>query len=264
MKNFSELLMSMHWEKINKSLEFKIISLFSILFFLGIWEVFSHIQPFTPILVPPEEVIKTLIFELNRGELINHILKSFLRIFIGFSLAAVIGIPLGLFMGWYPFVFQFFNGLINFLKSIPPIAWIPLAILWFGIGESSKIYIIAYSAFFPIVLNTIFGVRSIDKTLLKMAKSMGLKGYNLFKEIIFPASLPSIFTGVRIGIGTAWMALIAAEMIGATSGLGYMIEESRQLLLIPKVMLGMITIAFCGFLCDKVLEWLQKKIIPWF
>jgi len=128
-----------------------------------------------------------------------------------------------------------------------------LAILWFGIGEGSKIYIIAYSAFFPIILNTIFGVRSIDNILLKMGKSMGLKRYEFFKEIILPGALPSIFTGLRIGIGTAWMALIAAEMIGATSGLGYMIEESRQLLLIPRVILGMLCIGLCGFLCDKIL-----------
>ena len=153
----------------------------------------------------------------------NHIFISVSRVIIGFSIAGFLGVSLGLLIGCFKSMFEFFNPLIQFLKSIPPIAWIPLAILWFGIGEASKIYIIAYGAFFPIVLNTIFGVRSIDKTLLKMAKSMGLNGFILFKEIIFPGVLPSILTGLRIGMGVGWMCLIAAEMIGATSGLGYMI-----------------------------------------
>jgi sulfonate transport system permease protein len=182
---------------------------------------------------------------------------------IGFGIASIAGIILGLAIGLVPFIYIILESIINFLKNIPPIAWIPLAILWFGIGELSKIYIIAYSAFFPILLNTIFGVRSIDKILLKMAKNIKLNKLYFLKEIIIPASLPSIFTGLRIGMGTGWMALIAAEMIGATSGLGFMIEESRQLLLVSRVIVGILSIGFCGFICDKILQSIEKKLITW-
>lgn len=243
----------------------RILPILGILFVLISWKVITLLNLVNEVILPPpESVIRVLLLDLKNGNLLNHILISLFRVITGFSLAAVIGVTIGLLMGWFKFISDLLSSLIESLKSIPPIAWIPLAILWFGIGEISKIYIIAYGAFFPIVLNTIFGIKSIDKNLLRMAESMNLKGFKLFKEVIFPGALPSILTGLRIGLGIGWMCLIAAEMIGATSGLGYMIEKSRLLLLIPRVILGMITIGFLGFISDRLLQRLERKLIPWF
>jgi sulfonate transport system permease protein len=242
-----------------------LLTTFSFVFILAIWWIVSKFifSENNSLMPSPKDVFMTFITDIKNGTLILNIWKSLLRVLIGFGIASIAGIILGLAIGLVPFIYIILESIINFLKNIPPIAWIPLAILWFGIGELSKIYIIAYSAFFPILLNTIFGVRSIDKILLKMAKNMQLNKFYFIKEIIIPASLPSIFTGLRIGMGTGWMALIAAEMIGATSGLGFMIEESRQLLLVSRVIVGILSIGFCGFICDKILQYIEKKLVPW-
>jgi sulfonate transport system permease protein len=242
-----------------------LLTTFSFVFILAIWWIVSKFifSENNSLMPSPKDVFMTFITDIKNGTLILNIWKSLLRVLIGFGIASIAGIILGLAIGLVPFIYIILESIINFLKNIPPIAWIPLAILWFGIGELSKIYIIAYSAFFPILLNTIFGVRSIDKILLKMAKNIKLNKLYFLKEIIIPASLPSIFTGLRIGMGTGWMALIAAEMIGATSGLGFMIEESRQLLLVSRVIVGILSIGFCGFICDKILQSIEKKLITW-
>lgn len=237
----------------------KTLSILGVLFALIIWKIIA----LKAILPPPETIIEVLLLELKQGILLRHMLISLFRVSIGFSLAIIIGIPLGLLIGMFKPIFNLLNGLIGALKSIPPIALIPLAILWFGIGEFSKIYIIAYGVFFPIILNTIFGVKSIDKNLIKMAKSMNLKRFKMFKEVILPGALPSIMNGLRIGLGVGWMCLVAAEMIGATSGLGFMIEESRLLLLIPKVILYMAIIGILGYITDKFFLLIEKKFIPW-
>jgi len=241
-----------------------------LIYFLGpliilfIWKIVTFFGFVKSVILPsPESIIQALIFELQNGYLIKNIVVSIFRVFSGFAIALIIGIPLGLLMGWFKGVRKFFDGLIEILRPIPPIAWIPLAILWFGIGELSKIYVIAYGAFFPIVLNSILGVKSIDSNLLKLAKSMNLKGFKLFKEVIFPGSLPSIFTGLRIGLGVGWMCLIAAELIAAQSGLGYMIEESRLLLLTSRVILGMLIIGLLGFLSDRLIRFFEKRLIHW-
>lgn len=234
------------------------LKIFSILLF---WKTITLLNP--SFLPSPGEVFQILFVELNNGNLLHHTFKSLFRVIIGVTLGALTGVSLGLLITRFQPFLDLLNDLILVLKSIPPIAWIPLVILWLGIGEASKIYIIAYASFFPIVLNTILGVKSIDKNLLKMAKSMNLKGFQELKEVIIPGALPSILMGLRIGLGVGWMSLIASEMIGATAGLGYMIEESRLILSIPRVIVGMIIIGILGFLGDKSLQRLEKKPIPW-
>lgn len=234
------------------------------LIILLIWKLISFFGLASSlILPPPESVITAFLSEIKTGDLLKHIGVSVFRVLLGFGIASVVGISLGLLMGWFRLARNFFDSIIELLRPIPPIAWIPLAILWFGIGESSKVYLIAYGAFFPIVLNTILGVESIDKKLLLLAKSMNLRGFELFKEVILPASFPSIFTGLRIGLGVGWMCLIAAELIAAQSGIGYMIEESKMLLLTNRVILGMIIIGFLGFLADRILRLIEKKFVHW-
>jgi len=228
------------------------------------WELASHQGWVSPQLLPPLEAVGGAFLSLfSSGDLVRHLGISLLRVILGFSLATLVGVSLGMAMGWFRRWRGFFDPLVEILRPIPPMAWIPLAILWMGIGEASKIYIIFYGAFFPIVINTTLGVKSIDENLLKMARSMNLKGWLLFKEVIFPGSLPAVVTGLRIGLGVGWMCLVAAELIAAESGVGYLIEESKELLRTDRVVLGMLLIGTMGILSDWGVRSLEKYVRRW-
>ncbi|MDD5222807.1 MAG: ABC transporter permease [bacterium] len=228
------------------------------------WELISRQGWISPQLLPSlESVGGALVSLFSSGDLLRHLGISLLRVILGFSLATVVGVSLGLAMGWFKWWRGFFDPLVEILRPIPPMAWIPLAILWMGIGETSKIYIIFYGAFFPIVINTTLGVKSIDGNLLKMARSMNLRGWLLFKEVIFPGSLPAVMTGLRIGLGVGWMCLVAAELIAAESGIGYLIEESKELLRTDRVVLGMLLIGAMGILSDWGVRSLEKYVRRW-
>jgi len=228
------------------------------------WELASHQGWVSPQLLPPLEAVGGAFLSLfSSGDLVRHLGISLLRVILGFFLATLVGVSLGMAMGWFRRWWGFFDPLVEILRPIPPMAWIPLAILWMGIGEASKIYIIFYGAFFPIVINTTLGVKSIDENLLKMARSMNLKGWLLFKEVIFPGSLPAVVTGLRIGLGVGWMCLVAAELIAAESGVGYLIEESKELLRTDRVVLGMLLIGTMGILSDWGVRSLEKYVRRW-
>ena len=228
------------------------------------WELASQRGWVSPQLLPPLEAVGGAFLSLfSSGDLVRHLGISLLRVILGFSLATLVGVSLGMAMGWFRRWRGFFDPLVEILRPIPPMAWIPLAILWMGIGEASKIYIIFYGAFFPIVINTTLGVKSIDENLLKMARSMNLKGWLLFKEVIFPGSLPAVVTGLRIGLGVGWMCLVAAELIAAESGVGYLIEESKELLRTDRVVLGMLLIGALGILSDWGVRSLEKYVHRW-
>ncbi len=228
------------------------------------WEITSRRGWVSPQLLPSlESVGGALVSLFSSGELVKHLGVSLLRVILGFSLATLAGVSLGMAMGWFRRWRGFFDPLVEILRPIPPMAWIPLAILWMGIGEASKVYIIFYGAFFPIVINTTLGVKSIDENLLKMARSMNLRGWLLFKEVIFPGSLPAVVTGLRIGLGVGWMCLVAAELIAAESGVGYLIEESKELLRTDRVVLGMLLIGALGILSDWGIRSLEKYVRRW-
>ncbi len=228
------------------------------------WEITSRRGWVSPQLLPSLESVGGALASLfSSGELVKHLGVSLLRVTLGFSLATLAGVSLGMAMGWFRRWRGFFDPLVEILRPIPPMAWIPLAILWMGIGEASKVYIIFYGAFFPIVINTTLGVKSIDENLLKMARSMNLRGWLLFKEVIFPGSLPAVMTGLRIGLGVGWMCLVAAELIAAESGVGYLIEESKELLRTDRVVLGMLLIGALGILSDWGIRSLEKYVRRW-
>ena len=145
----------------------------------------------------------------------------------------------------------------------PPLAWIPFSILWFGVGEKSVVFITLISAFFAILLNTMMGVRSVDKSLVRAALSLGATRRALITQVIFPATLPYIFTGFRIALGVSWMSIVAAEMIAASSGLGFLISYYRELLRSDLILVGMLSIGMVGFLMDRGVLWLERKLLPW-
>jgi NitT/TauT family transport system permease protein len=195
--------------------------------------------------------------------LLKHIQISLYRVFLGFGIGSAMAVSLGLLIGWSEKAKSFVDPIVEIVRPIPPMAWIPLSILWFGIGELPKIFIIILGVFFPVLTNTVVGVKSIEKGLLKLARSMGLKGFRLFKEVIVFGASPFIITGLRIGLGFGWMCLVTAELIAAQAGLGYMIEEAKMLLLTNKVILGMLTIGFLGILIDRLIVRLEKIVLPW-
>lgn len=237
--------------------------IFCVLFLLLFWKLGS-LCCFTPVMLPPPEaVFISFLRELKRGTILIHVGVSFYRVMLAFLISSASGVMLGLLMGWVAPVRRAIEPLVEIFRPIPPIAWIPLAILWFGIGESSKIFVITYGMIFPITLNTIHGVRSIDENLIKLARSMGLKRLNLLKEVILPGALPSILTGMRIGLGVGWMCLIASELIAASSGIGFMIEESKMLLLTDRVIMGMLLIGALSLITNGIMQKIERRLISW-
>lgn len=197
--------------------------------------------------------------------LYNHILYSLIRVFCGFFSAAVLAIPLGILMGWSKRLYDTVNPLLEMIRPIPPLAWIPLAILWFGIGMKSAAFIIFLGAFFPILLNTVNGVVCIEPILLEAAKMLNATPKDIFFKVLIPGAIPSIITGLRIGVGIGWMTLVAAEFTGVKKGygLGYMIMTARDIQRPDEIVAGMIIIGLIGLFIDTILRRLEKSIVKW-
>jgi NitT/TauT family transport system permease protein/sulfonate transport system permease protein len=231
-----------------------VLVLIQILFFV----VHSNI-----LLPSPLEIIIALIAQLRQGEIVIDVVMSLERVAIGFLLAALAAIPLGILSGNNKYLNNIVKPFVELLRPIPPIAWIPIAILLFGIGDGSSYFIVFLGAFFPIFTSTYFGAISMPVIYRNVAQSFEIKKSDFIVKILFYFSLPYIFTGLKIGIGMAWMSLIAAELIGAQSGLGYFIQLNRLLLRIDNVVVGMIFIGVIGLMLTKSLTVLEKKITPW-
>ena len=200
------------------------------------------------------------------GQLLhNHCLYSLIRVALGFALAALLGIPLGLLIGWSGRIRIMVSPVIEMIRPIPPLAWIPIAILWFGIGMKSAAFIIFLGAFFPIVLNTISGALSINPIFFEAMRTLNATPADIFFKVVVPGSTPSIFVGLRIGVGIGWMTLVAAEFTGVKSGygLGYMIMTARDIQRPDEIIAGMLVIGVIGLLINHLLKILEKKIIRW-
>jgi NitT/TauT family transport system permease protein len=213
---------------------------------------------------PWQVVVGTL--ELARdGTLWEHIGASLMRVGAGFGLAVVLAIPLGLWMGWVHGAFVTLNPIFQILRPISPIAWIPIAILWFGVGNASPIFLIFIASVFPMIVQTTVGVHTIEKRYLRAAENFGVARSKLFLKVVFPATLPQIITGMRIGLGVAWLVVVAAEMIALRSGLGYLIIDSRNAgNRYDLVIAGMIIIGLIGLMLDGFMRLLEgMKIVRW-
>jgi ABC-type nitrate/sulfonate/bicarbonate transport system permease component len=200
------------------------------------------------------------------GHLLHkHILYSLIRVGLGFGVAAVLAVPLGLLMGWSGKIRRFFRPVLEVIRPIPPLAWIPIAILWFGIGIPSAAFIIFLGAFFPILLNTISGVLAINPTLVEAALSLKAREKDIFFKVLLPGSIPSIFVGLRIAVGIGWMTLVAAEFTGVREGygLGYMIMTARDIQRPDEILAGMLVIGLIGLLIDMLLRKVELRAIPW-
>jgi NitT/TauT family transport system permease protein len=199
------------------------------------------------------------------GTLWEHIGSSLMRVGAGFGLAVLVGVPMGLWMGWVAGAYRTFNPVFQMLRPISPIAWIPIAILWFGVGDASPIFLIFIASVFPLVLQTTAGVHTIERRYLRAAANFGVPRSTLFRQVVIPAVLPEIIVGMRIGIGVAWLVVVAAEMIALRSGLGYLIMDSRNAgNRYDLVVASMIIIGAIGLLLDSATRLLEKlKVVRW-
>jgi NitT/TauT family transport system permease protein len=231
---------------------------------IAVWWVVVAMTESAIIPTPLAVVMGTL--ELARdGTLWEHIGASLMRVGAGFGLAVLLAIPLGLWMGWVHGAFVTLNPLFQILRPISPIAWIPLAILWFGVGNASPIYLIFIASVFPMIVQTTAGVHTIEKRFLRAAENFGVTRKKLFLQVVFPATLPQIIVGMRIGLGVAWLVVVAAEMIALHSGLGYLIIDSRNAgNRYDLVIAGMIIIGLIGLALDGIMRMLEgMKVVRW-
>lgn len=232
---------------------------------LLIWQAISTfvLDETTRVLLPPPTAVAKAAWELSvSGELPRHLRDSLRREFTAFAWA-LSAIPLGVAMGWWKRIHDQLDPLIEMLRPIPPLAWIPLSILWFGVGDTQNQFIIFLGIFFPILLNTIAGVRSVEPNLVRAARCLGGGEGAVLRRVVLRAAVPQIVTGVRVGLGFGWMALVAAELVGANSGLGFLINDARTLLRTDIVIVGMITIGLVGLALDLLIREFTRRAMPW-
>jgi NitT/TauT family transport system permease protein len=228
------------------------------------WEVAPRVGLVDKTFLPPfSEVIKALGDLAESGQLSEHISASVGRALKGFTVAVIVAVPLGIVIGWYRPVAQLLNPVLELFRNTAALALLPVFVLILGIGETSKVALVIYACMFPILLNTISGVRTVDPLLIKSARSLGLSSFRLFQKVILPAALPTIFTGIRLSAAASILVLIAAEMVGARSGLGYLIMASQLNFQIPQMYAGILTIALVGLVFNTVLVLIERRFSRW-
>ena len=220
----------------------------------------EYLLPLTP--YDPAAGISWLGWALS-GELLTDTLSSMYRVVVGFAVGAGLALPFGLLMGSSPRMYAWLNPLMQVLRPIPPIAYIPLAILWFGLGNAPAVFLIALGAFFPVLMNTIAGVRQVDGIYIRAARNLGVSQRTMFVRVMLPAAVPYILSGVRIGIGTAFIVVIVSEMIAVNNGLGFRILEAREYFWSDKIIAGMISIGLLGLIIDVGMNKLNNHLLRW-
>ncbi len=226
-----------------------------------VWQAVVVISQASPAVLPsPARTANTLWDLALSGKLFTHAGASLGRVFAAWLLAAMLAVPLGLVQATNKRVERLLDPLVELFRPISPLAWIPMAILWFGIGEGGKVFIIFIATFFPILLNTVSGVKGIDPVLVRAGRVLGCDSEaKLFWRVMLPAAMPTILVGLRISFGTGWAAIIAAELVAANKGLGYLIANGMEILRSDLVLAGMIVIALLGVAIDGVFRWLGKR-----
>lgn len=232
--------------------------------FFAVWEALPRLGIVDPIFLPTfSKTVETLIDLAVSGKLFVHIGASLQRSLIGFGLAVLFAVPLGFLMGWYNNFEKYTDLFVQSLRNTSTFALLPIFLLFLGLGESSKIAIVFYGATWHLLINTITGVKNVDPIYIKAAKSMGVSDKDLFLKIILPASTPSIVAGARLGAKTALLVVIAAEMIGAKSGLGFFVQNAQFNFMIPEMFAGILTLSILGLTLNYILVWVEKKATYW-
>ncbi len=223
-------------------------------------------------LIPPPRDVVVMMYDFSFGGVYDdafsktihiHLWKSLTRVYGGFLAAAVLGIPLGLMIGRIKLIRNLVDPTLQLLRPIPVTAWLPLSMIFFGLGPNAAIFLVFLGAFYPIVLNTTFGVRSVDVRLFEAAEMLGCKGRAMFRQVVLPAATPSIFNGLRLGHGFAWILIVVGEMTGVPEGLGAVIMDGRTLSRTDLVICGMIIIGVAGFVSDRIIVAINNRLLAW-
>ena len=231
---------------------------------IATWEALARAEIINPLILPaPSQVLAKWIEYARSGELHRDALSSIYRVVVGFVIGTVLAIPIGLAMGASRTAYAYLNPLLQVLRPIPPIAFVPLAILWFGLGNPPAFFLISLGAFFPVLMNTISGVRSVDALYIRAARNLGASRRALFLRVMVPAAMPHIITGIRVGFGVAFIVVIVAEMIAVNDGLGYRILEAREYFWSDKILAGMLTIGLLGLAIDAILARISAYLLRW-
>lgn len=253
--------------KVKKSLSLTLLPIISVLTFFTVWELIvdTGIVPKT-MLAAPSDVIRLFLVKLTDvnpdGAVIGaHAWMSGKEAFIGYLLSLAIGLPLGLLMGWFTVVRGLVRPIFELIRPIPPIAWIPLTIFWFGIGLGGKVFIIWLGGVVPCVINAFVGVRMTNPTLIQMARTYGASDWQIFTQLCIPSALPMVFGALQIALACCWVNLVGAELIAADQGLGYLITMGRRLALPDMVVLGMVSVGLVGALIGYAIDRLERKLL---
>ncbi|MYM34668.1 aliphatic sulfonate ABC transporter permease SsuC [Duganella sp. FT94W] len=231
---------------------------------IALWQLSSQLGWLSSRILPePWAVAKAFWALAESGELWTHLRTSLWRAATGFAIGAGLGLALGLLTGSFRSAETLLDTTLQMIRNIPALALIPLVILWFGIDETAKLFLLAVGVFFPVYLNTFHGIRSADQGLIEMARSYGLSGWPLYRDVILPAALPSILVGVRFSLGLVWVLLIVAETISAQAGIGYMTMNAREFLQTDVVLVGILLYALLGKLADLVSRGMEKHFLRW-
>ncbi|GIP54872.1 MULTISPECIES: ABC transporter permease [Paenibacillus] len=230
------------------------------IFVLAAWQTGALL--YGPEVIPgPVETVKGGVELFKDGSLPKYIGISFYRVFSGWALGSLIAIPLGVLIGKVDVIRHFAEPLLNFIRFIPPIAFITLFLVWFGIGEQSKIALILYATLFIVMMNTLTGVLSVEEDKVRAARSMGASEWQIILHVIIPATAPYMFTGVRLAMGTSYMAIVGAEMIASNEGVGYLIWNSRLFFRTDWIFVGLISLGLMGFVTDRLFGWFGRKVL---
>jgi len=239
----------------------------AVFIFLVFWYAVTKLTGFGEIFPDPVTVLDNVcdkfVNPIGKVTLVGHILVSLRRVLLAFGVAAVSGIVLGVTMGWYPAVEAIFKPVIEFLRPIPPIAWIPISILWYGFTEMSKYFLIFLASFFVVTISVYSGVRSVDPMLIRASKMLGAKDNQLFTTIIIPSTVPYIFSGLQVALGNSWASIVAAEMVQSNSGVGWIIITGQQSSNMVQIVTGIVCIAVVGMSLVMVMRGLESKLCAW-
>lgn len=228
------------------------------------WEVAVRGGLVRPTILPSPAIISATFLELlSTGELFRHLSISLMRVAVGFTAGALCAVLLGTIIGLSQPAARASGLLLGFLRPIPMVAWVPLLILWLGIDEGSKVTLIAIGTFWPVLMNLIHGIRNTDRRLLEVARVLEKGRVTLLRRVIFPAAMPSLLTGLRLGVGVAWTSVIAAELLGADRGIGFLIAYARELTQVDVMFTGLVTIGITGNLIDMGIRSLERRLLRW-
>lgn len=251
-------------EKLTKALIRFLTATCAFALLIGVWYIIYFMKVIKPALFPPPHLVfERAVFLFSEGGLIFDMLASIQRVAIGVLLGVSAAVPVGFLLGWYDKLGSFFQPLINFFRALPPIALIPLVIVYFGIGEAAKTIVLFYAAFFSSVVVMYEGISTIDPIFIRAARTLGASSFEIFAKVVFPLSVPHILTALRVALGVSWATLVAAELVAAQTGLGAVIQNASNYFQIPIIYLGIALIGILALIMDMIIRWLTGYFTKW-